>query len=650
MLSNPGPLRQSTITKLRDVTWFLIVVALVPTLCRSTSGQDVDFARDVRPLLSQMCFKCHGPDEKSRQGGLRLDVREDALRGGDSEKAAINLTNVRASEILARVSSTDPDTVMPPPSTKRTLTADQIALLESWIKKGAEYKEHWAFTPRQVTPGSWFNANDHVASSPIDHLINQQARSAGLELAPAAPDHVWLRRAYLDLTGLPPTYEQVVAFQGDKSADRRERVVDRLLASPAFGERWGRRWLDIARYADTNGYEKDRPRSIWPYRDWVLQAFNSDMPLSDFTIKQLAGDLLPNPTIADRIATGFHRNTMINEEGGIDPLEYRYYAMVDRVNTTSTAWLGLTMGCAQCHDHKYDPLTQQDYYALMALLNDAEEPELEIEDADTVQAQQRIDEQVATLEARRQQEFPLDQADVKWTTANIIDVKSDALRWRSAQEGQWFSSLDASRAKPEDTSNKKANRNARPNSEANGAAPDKDNIEVRMDLRSLEREPTAPANIVAIRLRALRETQDSTDAQVKKATDSATPSAIGWSKTNNFVITRVEVSAEQTSEQGEPRTTTSSKAVPLASATATFEQSGYSAAGTLDQDPKTGWGVGGNNGAPCEITWMLAEPIALGSASALQQLRLNIDQQFGGSHLLRGFASTWESTVARSMN
>ena len=206
-----------------------------------------------------------------------------------------------------------------------------------------------------------------------------------------APPHMLLRRLYLDLTGLPPTPEEVEAFVRETSQEAYVRIVDRLLASPAYGEKWGREWLDIARYADTNGYEKDRPRSMWPYRDWVIRSLNADMPFDQFTIEQLAGDMLPRATQDQRIATGFHRNTQLNEEGGIDPLEFRFYAAVDRVATTGTAWMGLTTGCAQCHTHKYDPITHEEYYGLMALLDNVEEPDLILESSSQAAQRKQID-------------------------------------------------------------------------------------------------------------------------------------------------------------------------------------------------------------------------------------------------------------------
>jgi hypothetical protein len=351
-------------------------VAAGAALCGSALAAAPDFARDVRPVLSNRCFKCHGPDEGNQEAGLRLDLREAATAELDSGTRAILPGRPDDSELVARITSTDPDLVMPPPHTKVSLTADEKRILTEWIAAGAEYVPHWAFVKPEkpavpvaaAAPAGW-------TDNPIDAFVLARLEQERLAPSPAADKATLCRRVHLDLVGLPPTPAALEAFLADESPDAYERLVDQLLASPRYGERWARRWLDLARYADTNGYEKDRPREIWPYRDWVIRALNDDMPFDQFSIRQIAGDLLPGATTDDLIATGFHRNTMLNEEGGIDPLEFRYLAMVDRVGTTGTVWLGLTTACAQCHTHKFDPITHTDYFALMALLNNADEPE-----------------------------------------------------------------------------------------------------------------------------------------------------------------------------------------------------------------------------------------------------------------------------------
>ncbi len=346
-------------------------ILLLAGRCGLAAGPD--FAREVRPVLSNRCFKCHGPDAERQEAGLRLDLREAAMAELDSGTRAIVPGHPDDSEAVARITSDDPDLVMPPPHTKVSLTEDEKRILTEWIAAGAEYKEHWAFVkptkPTVPTP-----ANTTWPRNDIDRFVLARLEQEGLTPAAEADKAILCRRVFLDLIGIPPSPAELDAFLADKSSDAYEKLVDSLLDSPRYGERWARRWLDLARYADTNGYEKDRERSMWPWRDWVIRALNEDMPFDRFTIRQIAGDLLPGATTDDVIATGFHRNTMFNEEGGIDPLEFRFQAMVDRVGTTGATWLGLTTACAQCHTHKFDPILHTDYYGLMALLNNADEP------------------------------------------------------------------------------------------------------------------------------------------------------------------------------------------------------------------------------------------------------------------------------------
>jgi hypothetical protein len=332
-----------------------------------------DFARDVRPILSSHCFKCHGQDEGSRKGGLRLDSREAALAAGKSGELGVVPGNSAASEIIERIFSSAEDDVMPPPSAKHPLTQAQKDILRRWVDGGAAYAEHWAFVaPKTVTPPAIKQADWPVNA--IDRFVLANLEKEGLTPSPHADKLALLRRVSLDLIGLPPSEEEIATFLADDSAEAYDKLVTRLLASPHYGERWARRWMDLARYADSNGYEKDRARPMWPWRDWLIRSLNADMPYDQFTIAQLAGDMLPQATEEQVLATGFHRNTMLNEEGGIDPLEFRFHAMTDRVATTGSTWLGLTTGCAQCHTHKYDPILHTEYFQLMAFLNNTEEP------------------------------------------------------------------------------------------------------------------------------------------------------------------------------------------------------------------------------------------------------------------------------------
>jgi len=374
----------------------------------------VDFNRDVRPVLAQRCFTCHGKDEHARKGGLRLDQREAAYGAGESGLLAIVPGKPSESEVIRRIFSSDEDEVMPPPHAKKVLSAQEKDILQDWIASGAKYEAHWAYRPPHVAEGM---AN-------IDDFVGARLTQEGLRPSPAADRYTLVRRVYLDLIGLPPTTAEADAFVNDASADAYEKVVDSLLNSKQYGERWARRWLDLARYADTNGFEKDRPRTIWPYRDWVVKALNDDLPFDQFSIKQIAGDMLPEATPDDLVATGFHRNTMLNEEGGIDPNEYRFYAMVDRVSVTGTTWLGLTLNCVQCHAHKYDPLEHADFYRLMAILNNADEPTYHIPTPQIEAQRQAHAAKIAALEAELPAKFPGSQEALESRFAEWLDVET----------------------------------------------------------------------------------------------------------------------------------------------------------------------------------------------------------------------------------
>ncbi|MFM8476324.1 MAG: PSD1 and planctomycete cytochrome C domain-containing protein [Planctomycetaceae bacterium] len=358
------------------------ILALLLLTATLPATEPVSFNRDVRPILSENCFACHGFDPKHREAGLRLDTFDGATANRDGIRGIVP-GNPAESAVWERIRSTDPDTVMPPPKSHRNpLTPAQQEILRRWIEEGATYEPHWSFLPPK-RDASIIAVPQLAQGSPIDVAIERKAKQQGLALSPPAPPETLIRRISLDLTGLPPSIEEVEAFTAasltDPDAACRE-LVDRLLQSPHYGERWGRWWLDQARYADSNGYSIDAPRQIWKYRDWVVSALNADMPFDQFTIEQLAGDLLPNATESQKVATGFHRNTQINQEGGIDREQFRIDSVFDRVGTTGTVWLGLTVGCAQCHDHKFDPIEQREYYQLFAFLNDQDEPTLKVYD------------------------------------------------------------------------------------------------------------------------------------------------------------------------------------------------------------------------------------------------------------------------------
>ena len=335
--------------------WFAVLAAAIA----DAPAADISFSRNIRPILSENCFACHGPDEKARESGLRLDLESSAKHDHEGTIAVVP-GKPEASAIIRRIESADPDEVMPPPRLHKTIAPQQIALLKQWIKQGAAWGNHWSYEPvrRPAVPKN--NETNAVDAFLAERLVREK-----LAFSPAADAQTLIRRVALDVTGLPPTLEELSSL----AKASHEKIVAHYLAKPAFGEHWARQWLDLARYADSAGYPSDPGREIWSYRDWVIRALNTNMPFDQFTVEQLAGDLLPSPTDDQLIATAFHRNTMTNNEGGTNDEEFRTAAVIDRVNTTFAVWMGTTMACAQCHTHKYDPITNKEYFEVYAFLN-----------------------------------------------------------------------------------------------------------------------------------------------------------------------------------------------------------------------------------------------------------------------------------------
>ncbi|MDA8696861.1 PSD1 and planctomycete cytochrome C domain-containing protein [Rhodopirellula sp.] len=405
-------------TSLR-VTIFLFVSVIF--FSGSAHSQDsVDFSKEILPLLAENCFACHGFDAEAREADLRLDTVEGAT-GGKGGGGVIVAGDAEASALVERLRSDDPDLVMPPPETGKSLTADQKEKIIAWINSGASYDSHWAFVaPKRPELSSASQATNQENRHPIDQLVHRRLAEVNLSPAPLADPATLIRRVSLDLIGLPPTQVEVIEFEKAWAKDQEQawgELVDRLLGSRHYGERWARWWLDQARYADSNGYSIDAPRSIWKYRDWVIDALNRDLSFDQFTIEQLAGDLLPNADTSQKVATGFHRNTQINQEGGIDKEQFRIDSIFDRVGTTGTVWLGLTVGCAQCHDHKFDPISQKEFYQFFAFFNNQDEPSIKVYPEGT---------DVDALESRRNQ--------VQDQIKKLIDESADPLK-------QWEESL-----------------------------------------------------------------------------------------------------------------------------------------------------------------------------------------------------------------
>lgn len=452
-----------------------VVAVLYPNPLATARGIDqtsVDFKRDIEPVFAASCYQCHGP--KKAAGQLRLDVKAAAMKGGISG-AVIVPGNSNASILLKRILGEGNEARMPMGGD--ALKTEQIELIRKWIDQGAiwpeanpsqiansksEIPKHWAYV-KPVRPALPQVGNPAWVRNPIDAFVLARLDKEGLKPSPEASKETLLRRVYLDLIGVPPSVKEIDAFLADKSPDAYEKVVDHLLNSPHYGERWARPWLDLARYADSNGYEKDNLRVMWKYRDWVINALNADMPFDQFTIEQIAGDMLPDATIDQKIATGFHRNTQLNTEGGVDPDAARYEVMVDRVNTTATVWLGTTLGCTQCHNHKYDPFTQRDYYKMYAFFDNsayqirgtaafdsvAYEPTLELPTPEQEIKRKDLNDHIAKLETTlKTQTLELDAAQAEWEK----EMLAEPSKWTTLDPMEFKSTGGATLTKLDDNS------------------------------------------------------------------------------------------------------------------------------------------------------------------------------------------------------
>ena len=552
--------------------WLFLPTILWTAADTALAESTVDFNRDIRPILSAKCFACHGPDEEARKGKLRLDT-------ADGAKSVLGAAD--ESELIYRVETDDPDDIMPPDDSEHELTEEQRRLLREWVAAGGVYDVHWAFAPplkKGVPEGS----------NPIEHFVSAQLKTNELEPSVEADRYRLIRRASLDLIGLPPTLEEADAFA--ESGDF-EAVVDRLLASDAFGEHWARMWLDLARYADTKGYEKDRPRTIWRYRDWVIDALNRDLPYDQFTIEQLAGDLLPEPTTEQLLATAFHRNTMENEEGGTDNEEFRVAAVKDRVDTTVQVWMGLTMGCAKCHSHKYDPISQEDYYAFYAFFNQTEDADREPPTLPTPTAKQS--EQIAKLEsevkALDQQLLVKPEGFAEAFAAWKAQFDKQSL-WRALTKAAFDSNNGVSLDQSEDGT-----------LVARGEQPDKDTWTLTLDL-------PADETVTAIRI----------DALPKKPGGK-------WSDKN---VALRELTIELLESGKEARK------LKLTNPRADFSQRNWEVAKAIDGNTNAGWAFSPKASEPHAAVFDFASPIEVNEG---RQLRLTLEQEYGQGLLFESF-------------
>ena len=527
-------------------------------------ARPVDFHREIRPLLSENCYACHGPDDKARKAKLRLDQREVALHPLPSGDRVIVPGQPNQSQLIARITAKDPEDIMPPPRTGKTLSAAQKQLFRRWIAEGASWPQHWSFV-KPERPALPPVKNRGWVRNPIDDFVLARLEKSGLPPSPEADKPTLVRRVTLDLTGLPPTLEEIDRFLADRSPQAYDRLVDRLLASPRYGEQMAHDWLDAARYADTHGFHIDSYRSIWEYRNWVIDAYNHNLPFDQFTIDQLAGDLLPHPTLAQRVATGFNRCNMTTGEGGAIPEEYLAKYAIDRAMTTGTVWLGLTVGCAQCHNHKYDPITQKDFYEFYAFFNNiAEEgldgnkpnpdPYLRVPDAAQAARLAQFDQDIAAAEQRLEAPLPsVDAAQARWEQ-----------RWTERLSRHWTTLAAVAVSSAEGATLQKLPDNS---ILASGKNPEYDVFEfvARVD---------GPA-VGALRLDAL--------------TDPSLPHhGASRADNGNFVLSEFEAAVAPVDAPDQWRT------IHFAAAYADYSQDGFEVGKAIDGKMRTGWAVDGD--------------------------------------------------------
>jgi hypothetical protein len=571
-----------------------LILALLTT---GLHADGIDFQRDIQPFFAEHCLECHGADKA--KGGLALTSKKAALKTLESGAVAITPGDPSLSAIIARLETTDKDDVMPPLKKNKRPGAGEIAKVKAWIKSGAEWSQHWAYAPiaKQTAAG------EASIAARIDSLVLDGLKKHGIQPAPEAERTTLLKRVYYDLLGLPPSEEEAARFLQDESSAAYERLVDGALASPHFGERWGRHWLDQARYADSDGYEKDSARpDAWRYRDWVIQAINEDMPLDQFTVQQLAGDLLERSSPEQVLATAFHRQTLTNREGGVDQEQYRVEAVFDRTETTGSVWLGLTVGCARCHSHKYDQISQHEYYQLFAFFNNADESvtKVGVSKVDLDAYEKNNAEHLAKLEQHRQHyqkvralvamKLPEWEKETQARLKSLEGAASLATALlptlaKSEQKAAFSQQSDGSTLVTGDL-----------------AATDSYSISVAL-----------PAGVVS-------------GFKLEVLPDPTLPSGgPGRSKNGNFVLTKFDVRAEDGHDS-----------FPLHSPKATFAQPGFPAESAIDSDRQSGWAIAGATGKPQSISFQLVHPI---DANAPRTLRITLEQQHktASQHLIGRF-------------
>lgn len=583
-------------------------IAMTLFLCATAAQGDerpINFARDIKPILAGKCFACHGPDDENREAELRLDTREGAL-----ESDAFTPGKAEASELIARVTSTDPDMQMPPASAKKPgLTAEEVNLLKRWIDAGAKYDLHWSYVPPvKAAPPAIADAKWAAWSrNPIDQFVLAAQLERGLQPTSDADKRTLIRRLTLDLTGLPPTIAEVDAFVNDTAPDAYAKLLDRLLQSPHYGERMAMFWLDLVRFADTGGYHSDNHRDVSPYRDWVIQAFRDNKRFDEFTIEQLAGDLLPGGTNDQKIASGYNRLLMTTEEGGAQAKEYTAKYVADRVRNTSSVWMGATLGCAECHNHKFDPYSTKDFYAFGAFFADIQEKAVGRQDqvsmpSVTQQKQvEALDAQLVSLRMKLEGvSTELDAAQAKWEATAKAEIAHAQLAWQVVK-------LEKAESEGKQTLTAQDDASVL----ASGENPAKDTYTVTL--------PIEAEKLTGLRLEALTH-------------ESLTNKSLSRGN-GNFVLTEVTVAYIGADDPGE-------KPVKLKSAVADFSQDTYPIANAIDGKNNTGWAVGGHDRAADHMAaFTFAQPVA-GAPGGKLIVRLVHGSQFPQHNIGRFRIST----------
>ncbi len=572
----------------------------------------IDFAKDIKPLLVKHCLACHGA--RKQESGLRFDTRMQALAGGD-RGVAFEVGESATSLLVRYIAGLDPDITMPPEGDQ--LSKTQVGLFRAWIDQGAKWsgtvrigvatKPHWAYSKlvRPVPPVLPKKLAQH-ARGPLDAFVLKRLADKRLSPSPTADRYTLARRLSLDLLGLPPSPKDVSRFLADKSPEAYQRLVDRLLDSRHFGERWGRHWLDKARYADSDGYEKDRPRlNAWRWRDWVINAVNQDMPFDQFTVEQIAGDLLPGANEDQQLATAFHRQTLTNTEGGTDKEQWRIEAVFDRVETTGAVWLGLTLVCARCHSHKYDAIAQREYYQVFSFFNNGDESNTKVTTSAAAQAKfendlvahkARVALTETSLAAARKASGPALKKWIAETTAQLARSRKDPIR-------------DLPLADPAATAGDKVK-----------LAVEKDNVFLVSGANPDKASYTIIARLDAPQLTGLR---------LEVQTDKSLPrNGPGRADNGNFVVTGLTVELSADKSFAKPRR------LPLSRSEASFTQKGFPTSAALDGKPTTGWAISPQTGKPHTATFFFSRPEVL---KRPQHIRIRIDQSYGGKHTLGRF-------------